>query len=120
MWHNVHDQICALYKVAFKNEVDQTRANNRNNNMHTRTTRQQYEEQMAVEPYNARNWRVLCGMSEITRASKGVGSAIMYACIIPVCKSLHRDLTILVQREGKKTIKPHHAKEVYSTKYDMN
>lgn len=89
-------------------------------NMHTNTTRQEYEEQMAVEPYNARNWRLLCGMTEITRTSKGVGGAIMYACILPVCKSLHRDLTVLVQRSGKKTIKPHHAKEVYSTQYDMN
>lgn len=107
---------CPLYKVAHTAVVNHKRVGVNEIKMDTKTTRQEYEEQMAVEPYNARNWRVLCGMSDIARTSKGVGGAIMYGCILPVCKSLHQDLTVLVQRSGKKTIKPHHAQEDWSTR----
>ena len=84
-----------------------------------RTTRQQYEEQMAVNPYNARNMRVLQGMNGIERASQGVGAAIMSVNVLPVCKHFHRLTTILVQRSGKKTIKQPHAKKVYKEQYEM-
>ena len=85
----------------------------------SRTTKQQYEEQLALVPYNTRNMRVLKAIRGIDRASKGVGSAIMCISVLPVCKAFHRSNLVLVQRSGKKTIKHQHAKTVYEESYEV-
>lgn len=74
-------------------------------------TKQEYEDQMAVLPYNTRNLRVLRSLSDIDRASKGVGEALLVGSVLPACRDFHRRATMQVQRSGKKTIKQHHAIE---------
>ena len=87
---------------------------------HKATTRQAYEQQLAVLPYNARNLRVMRSGSRIDRASRGVGEAIMMVNVLPVAQEFHRQATMRVQRSGKKTIKEHHAKDVYETDLQMH
>jgi hypothetical protein len=84
-----------------------------------RTTKQQYEEQLALVPYNTRNMRILKALKGIDRASKGVGSAVMCLSVLPVCQAFHRANLVLVQRSAKKTIKHQHAKKVYDESYAM-
>ena len=82
-----------------------------------RTTKQQYEEQLALLPYNTRNMRILKSLRGIDRASKGVGSAIMCIGVLPVCRAFHLSNLVLVQRSAKKTIKHANAKKVYEESY---
>ena len=84
-----------------------------------RTTKQQYEEQLALLPYNTRNMRILKSLKGIDRASKGVGSAIMCSSVLPVCQAFHRSNLVLVQRSAKKTIKHQHALKVYTESYEI-
>lgn len=84
------------------------------------TTRQAYEDQMAVLPYNARNLRAIRAIAGISRAAKGVGEAVLMGNVLSVSQYFHRNVTMRVQHTGKKTIKQHHAKDVCETNLAMH